>query len=112
MQRECAECGVEYDPGSRAKKEAGGLFIHCPDCSEETAVRYLGLRSADAKAAGVTILKFESKEDREEYADMWHVNSGMLVGKQCQMQYQKRTPNVRFKKVYEAGLGMNHKGKA
>ena len=111
LMRSCRECGVEYDPNSRAKREAGGLIIHCPDCSEETAVRYLGLQSADAKASGVTVLKFDSAEDREEYRQMWWVNSGMMVGKSCQMGFQKRTPNVKFKKVYEAGLGMNHKGK-
>ena len=109
--KECHECGEEFNPNSPEKKEAGGLIIHCPDCSEETAVPYLGLRSADGKTAGVTILKFESKEDRQEYADMWWVNSGMMVGKSCQLGIQKSTPNVKFTKVHESGLGMNHKGK-
>lgn len=109
--RNCVVCSAEYDPHSRAKKLVGGLVTHCPDCSEETSPKYLGLQSGDGKAAGVTILKFDSKEDREEYRQMWWVNSGMMVGKSCQLGYQKRTPNVKFKKVHEAGLGMNHKGK-
>ncbi len=108
----CKECGEEFNPQSPEKRRAGGFIYHCADCSEETAVKYLGLRSADGKSAGITILKFDSEEDRSEYAEMWRVNSGMLVGKQCQMQYQKRTPNVKFQKIHEAGIGMNHKGKA
>ena len=110
MVRECVVCESEFDPASPAKRRAGGLITHCPDCSDDVP-RYLGLQSADGKANGVTILKFDSEEDREEYRQMWWVNSGMMVGKSCQMGLQKRTPNVRFTKVHEAGLGMNHKGR-
>lgn len=109
--RTCKSCEAEFDPNSPAKRAAGGLITHCPECSEETVVPYLGLQSGDGKASGVTILKFDSQADREEYRQVWWVNSGMMVGKSCQLGYQKRTPNVRFRKVYEAGLGMNHKGK-
>lgn len=108
----CVGCGIDFDPFSKQKRQAGGLITHCADCSEETSPKYLGLQSADGKAAGVTILKFESAQDREEYRQMWWVNSGMMVGKSCQLGYQKRTPNVKFKKIHEAGLGVNHKGKA
>ena len=111
-ERQCVVCGVDFDPCSPAKRKAGGLITHCPDCSDESTPRYLGLQSADGKSAGVTILKFDSEREREEYRQMWWVNSGMMVGKQCQLGLQKRTPNVRFTKVHEAGLGMNHKGTA
>jgi len=111
--RTCVVCSDEFDLHSQQKRSAGGLSTTCPDCSSETAPKYLGLQSGDGKAAGVTILKFESESDREEYyRQMWWVNSGMMVGKSCQLGFQKRTPNVKFKKVYEAGLGMNHKGKS
>lgn len=110
--RVCKECGEEFSLTSPEKQRSGGLIIHCPDCSEETEVKYLGFRSGDGKSAGLTVLKFSSEEDKSEYADMWRVNSGMLVGKQCQLKYQKRTPNVSFEKIHESGLGMNHKGKA
>lgn len=107
----CSMCEGEFEPTSPAKRRAGGLISHCPDCSEEISPKYLGLQSGDGKGSGVTVLKFESSEDREEYRQMWWVNSGMMIGKSCQLGFQKRTPNVKFKKVYEAGLGMNHKGK-
>lgn len=109
--KNCKICDVEYDENSVAKKKAGGLIIHCPECSEENSTKYLGLQSSDGKSAGVTILQFSSESDREDYRQMWWTNSGMSVGKSCQMMFQKRTPNVKFKKVYESGLGMNHKGK-
>lgn len=107
----CVECQAEFDTNSPAKKRAGGLITQCPECSLESTPKYLGLQSGDGKSAGITVLKFESSEDREEYRQTWWVNSGMMVGKSCQLGFQKRTPNVKFRKIYEAGLGMNHKGK-
>jgi len=111
MERSCVNCGVEFDTNSHAKRRAGGLITCCPDCSVEDTPRYLGVQSGDGKASGVTILKFDSAADREEYRQVWWVNSGMMVGKSCQLGFQKRTPNVKFTKVHESGLGMNHKGK-
>lgn len=112
MVKTCVHCGVDFNINDPAKKRAGGKINECPDCSDEPETRYLGLQSADGKANGVTILKFESNEDRKAYMEMWRVNSGMLVGKQCQMMYHKTTPGVKFTKVHEQGLGMNHKGKS
>ena len=109
--RDCVSCGAPFDPTSLAKRRAGGRINTCPDCSEEPAVRYLGLSAGDGKQAGVTILKFDSHEDREEYRQAWWVNSGMMVGKSCQLGYQKRTPNVRFKTVTQS-TATNHKGRA
>lgn len=110
--KECSECEREFDPRSSEKKRAGGLASHCPQCSRETQVKYLGLQSADGKMAGITILAFESQQDREQYRAMWHNNSGMNKGKQCQLgKHLSTVPNVRFKKLHEAGLDANHKGK-
>ena len=111
MIRDCVTCGGTFDTHSPAKLRAGGRINTCPDCSDEPAVKYLGLSAGDGKQAGVTILKFDSKEDREEYRQMWWVNSGMMVGKSCQLGYQKRTPNIRFRTVTQA-TATNHKGKA
>lgn len=108
----CKICEIEFDEFSLEKKRAGGFITHCPDCSEENTTKYLGLQSADGKAAGVTILQFNSPEDREEYRQMWRANTGMNVGKSCQMVFHKKSVGVKFKKIYEAGLGVNHKGKA
>jgi hypothetical protein len=110
--RECSECGADFDPNHPEKRRAGGLATHCKDCSSETAVKYLGLQSADGKMAGVTILAFDTEKDREQYRRMWRNNSGINKGKVCQLGKNLSTvPNVRFKKLYEAGLDANHKGK-
>jgi hypothetical protein len=109
--RDCVNCGATFDPMSHAKRRIGGKINTCPDCSEEGTVKYLGLTAGDGKQAGITVLKFESKEDREEYRQAWWVNSGMMVGKSCQLGFQKRTPNVKFKTVTQS-TATNHKGKA
>lgn len=109
----CIHCETDFDINSPAKKRAGGKINECHDCANETHVPYLGVQSADAKAAGVTILSFNNTKDREGFAAYWHNNSGMNKGKSCQLgTHLSVTPNTRFKKVYENGLGMNHKGKA
>jgi len=109
--RDCVSCGAPFDPHSLAKRLAGGRINTCPDCSDEPAVKYLGLSAGDGKQGSLTVLKFDSAEDREEYRQAWWVNSGGTVGKSCQLGIQKRTPNVRFQKVHESGHGMNHKGR-
>jgi len=108
--RDCAKCGGPFDPNSHAKRRAGGRINECPECSDEPAVKYLGLSAGDGKQASITVLKFESAEDREEYRQAWWVNSGMMVGKSCQLGLQKRTPNVRFETVTQSAA-TNHKGK-
>lgn len=108
--RECVKCECQFNPMSAAKRRVGGRINECPDCSEESTTRYLGLSAGDGKQAGITVLKFESPEDREEYRQMWWVNSGMMVGKSCQLGFQKRTPNVRFQTVTQS-TATNHKGK-
>jgi len=109
----CVHCEIEFDVNDLRKKLAGGKINECCDCAEETHVPYLGVHSADAKAAGVTILSFDNKSDRDGFASFWKNNSGMNVGKSCQLgTHLSTTPNSSFKKVYENGLGMNHKGKA
>lgn len=111
--RECVKCGELFDPMSARKAHAGGKVNECPDCSEETAVRHLGLQSGDGKGVGVTVLAFDDARSREVYRDAWMQSSGMYKGKVCQMS--NRSPSLAglsFKRLYEAGIGMNHKGKA
>jgi hypothetical protein len=113
MKQICTECDSEFDTNSPEKKRAGGKIFHCADCSEENAVKYLGLQSGDGKAAGLTILSFEDEQDREKYSSFWKNNSGMNKSKSCQLgNHLSTTPGVKFKKIHEAGHGMNHKGKA
>lgn len=107
---ECKLCGVEFDSTSPAKRMSGGLFVHCSDCSNESCVRYLGVSSGDGKVPTIGILKFDKQGDRDAYRDAWWVNSGMMVGKSCQLGRNVSTPGVRFKTILTTGP-MNHKGK-
>jgi len=108
----CKSCDIEFDHNSSEKKRAGGKIFHCPDCSEETAVRYVGLQSADGKQSQATILKFKSEEDKATYIKFWQNNTGMHKGKSCQLgDHLSTTPNVDFEVVTEFSP-TNHKGKS
>lgn len=109
---ECKECGDFFDPKSAAKKAAGGLSYHCVYCSQETEVRHLGLSASDGKFAQITILSFESHQDREKYKVFHQNNSGLHKGKSCQLgNHLSTTPAVKFKTV-QAFKPTNHKGKS
>ena len=110
--RNCIVCGDHFNLHSREKRLAGGLATHCPECSEETSVRYAGVQAGEGKMGAVQILKFNNTDDRQKYLDFWWVNSGMMVGKSCQMGLRKSTPPVGFKIVAENNPNKNHKGKA
>jgi hypothetical protein len=110
--RTCVICGDEFDHRSKEKMRVGGLSTHCADCSDETAVRYAGVQAGEGKMGAVQILKFQSQDDRQKYLDFWWVNSGMMVGKSCQMGLRKSTPPVGFKIIAENNPNKNNKGKA
>lgn len=112
MKRNCIICNDEFDDLSKEKIKLGGKITECPDCAEETAVRYAGVQSADGKTAQATILKFSSDKDREAYIDFWKNNSGFNKGKSCQLGgHLKTTPNIQFETVVDF-TPTNHKGKA
>lgn len=109
--RECFECGSAFDPNSPAKRRAGGRINQCPDCSDEPAVKYLGLANGDGKQASVTILSFTSTADRERYSNFYRNNAGYHKGKSCQLGSHLSTdPGVSFKTVTQA-TASNHKGR-
>jgi len=111
MNRECIACGYVFDSRSPAKFVAGGKINHCPDCSNEPTVKYLGLQAGDGKQAGITVLSFNSTADRNRYADFWRNNSGMNKGKSCQLgTHLSTTPGVSYKTVTQSSA-TNHKGK-
>ncbi len=108
----CVICEDNFDPRSLAKKRTGGLYNHCPSCSQETEVKHLGLAASDGKFAQITILSFSTQEDREKYKSFHQNNSGLHKGKSCQLgNHLSTTPAVRFKTV-QAFKPTNHKGKS
>ncbi len=115
--RRCIHCEYPFDPDSFAKKQAGGKINECPDCVEElgteTAVKYLGLSSGDGKAAAISIVAFESNEDRSAYASAWKDNTGHNGGYGGHLSSSNTTIGGRPMRhvAYNAG-NANHKGKA
>jgi len=110
--RVCTICNGEYDENSRAKQLAGGKLIHCPDCSRETAVKFVAVSNAAGKTAGLEILAFESEDDKRKYLRYWHAVTGANKSKMCQIHGAPCPPGVRFRKVAENAANLNHKGNA
>lgn len=109
---ECVICGIDFNPLSPEKKRVGGLRVNCPDCSEETTVKYAGVQAADGKQSQATILKFGSQKDKEKYISFWQNNSGLHKSRSCQLgNHLSTTPNIKFETVV-AFNPTNHKGKA
>lgn len=107
----CSICECEFDINSTEKKKAGGFINHCPQCSNEENPKYLGVASADGKFNQISILKFESKEDRQKYANYWKNNSGLNKSKSCQLgKHLSTDPNIKFKSI-QSFSPTNHKGK-
>ena len=110
--RTCKECGEDFDLDDKLRRKISGLSTHCPDCSEDNAVRYLGISAGEGKMASVQVLKFNSKGDREAYKGFWKATSGMNTGKQCQMHFRAKEPGVNFETKATFTGNTNHKGKA
>lgn len=108
---QCFECGGEYDLHSPEKRRAGGKVNHCPDCAEETTVKYAGVSAGEGKMGSVQVLKFSSEADREAYMKFWKATSGMNTGKNCQMQFRAKEPNIKFSTVATFTGNKNHKGR-
>jgi hypothetical protein len=111
MIRECTLCSEQYDDRSKSKQLVGGLIIHCPDCSNETAIKYVSLSSSDGKANQATIVKFKSEKDKSAYMRFWQNNSGLHKGKSCQLgSHLSTTPKIEFETLVDF-VPSNHKGK-
>lgn len=108
----CIVCEDEFNEFSAAKRAAGGLRTHCPDCSNESVVKYAGVQAADGKQAQATILKFSSDKDKDSYIAFWKNNSGFSKGKSCQLGSHLSTDRgIKFKTI-QTHIPSNHKGKA
>jgi hypothetical protein len=108
--RQCTECGVEFDPRSRAKREAGGLVSHCPECSSDTP-RVLGVTSGDGKQASVSIVRPATQSDRAAFLHYWQRATGLHRGKSCQLDSRLTTPGFTVALVHQSEA-TNLKGKA
>ena len=112
MNKVCVECDALFDPHSREKRRAGGLAMHCPDCSIDDTVRYLGISAGEGKMAAVQVLKFDSQGDREQYKRYWAASSGLNTGKNCSMHFRAAEPAISFETKATFHGNCNHKGKA
>jgi hypothetical protein len=112
MIRECQECGDLFDDQSPEKRDSGGLIVHCPDCSCETQVKYLGIQHSDGKQAGCEVLAFSDPSDRNQFLHHWRRNSGINRGKSSALGVAGNTISVPFKKVASFEANVNHKGKS
>ena len=112
----CRHCEDEFDRMSSIKRRVGGYIDECPDCVEElgteTAVKYLGLQAGDGKASAMSIVAFESREDRESYSKAWKAVTGFHKGKSCHLSGCQTTIGGRPMRhvAYNSG-NSNHKGK-
>lgn len=107
----CVLCGSNFNPYSQEKKQSGGKYNHCPDCSEETAIKHLGVGDGCGKQTAVQILAFENKEDKASFSNYWRAATGMGTGKNSHMAYLPSPRKHKFKKICESGGNPNAKGK-
>lgn len=117
MTRICVHCEISFDVHSTAKKQAGGKINECADCVDElgteTAVKYLGLQAGDGKANALSIVAFESTEDRDSYSRAWKAVTGYHKGKSCHLSGSQTNIGGRpMRHVSYVGGNGNHKGKA
>ena len=109
MIKTCKHCDEEFNPNSQRKKRVGGYINECADCVEElgteTAVRYRGVVTGDGKMAAISIIKFESEADANDYVKSYNSSSGWNARK------ENRCNQIKFNHV-GANIGnSNHKGK-
>ena len=116
MIKTCVHCGSEVNLHSRHKRQAGGKVNECADCvielGTERTVKYLGLQAGDGKSAGISIVAFESQEDRTAYSKAWKAVTGFHKGKSCHLSGCQTTIGGRPMRhvAYNSG-NSNHKGK-
>jgi|TARA_R110002020_G_scaffold67820_3_gene177906 hypothetical protein len=115
--RECVHCEDSFDTTSQFKKTVGGKINECPSCVEdlgtETAVKYLGLQAGDGKTNALSVVAFESTDDRENYSRAWKAVTGFHKGKSCHLSGTQTNIGGRpMRHVAHVGGNGNHKGKA
>ena len=80
---------------------------------DQSEPRYLGVTAGNGKMSDITILQFESEEQREAYQKAHRNNSGYNKGKSCQLGgHLTPMSGMKFKQVAENIANGNHKGKS
>lgn len=115
--KSCIHCESEFNCSSMRKRKVGGRINECPDCVEEleteTTVKYLGLQAGDGKTNALSVVAFESPEDRENYSKAWKAVTGFHKGKSCHLSGSQTNIGGRpMRHVSYVGGNGNHKGKA
>ena len=113
----CVHCELEFDLNSMHKRTVDGRINECPDCVEEleteTAVKYLGLQAGDGKTNALSVVAFESREDRENYSRAWKSVTGFHKGKSCHLSGSQTNIGGRpMRHISYVGGNGNHKGKS
>lgn len=113
----CRYCGINFNPDSAEKQRVGGYINECPGCMVSLGRKdvpvYLAVHAGDGKMSDLTLLKFESDEERDSYHKMWKTNTGFYKGKSCQLgRGLTSSSGYNFEIVAEFRGNTNHKGKA
>ena len=114
--RDCKHCDLPFDLNSTAKKMAGGKINESPDCVEElgteTAVKYLGLTSGDGKMASLSIVAFNSVEDREAYGKAWQsATDPYQASPRSMSEVSGSLGSVKIRHIAHQAANPNHKGR-
>ena len=109
-------CEVEFSKTDPRRKNLDPYINECTECCihrenkfGKKAIPYLAVKSASGKMSNITILKFESMEDREKYHKNWKKNSNH--GYRTTLKRASGTSGIKFKTVGENFGNENHKGR-
>ena len=113
--KQCVHCEYEFDLDSTMKKQVGGRINECPECVQElgteTTVKYLGLTSGDGKMANLSIVAFDSEEDRAAYGAAWQAATDPYTSSPSRMsEVSGSFGGVRIRHVDHQAGNPNHKG--
>lgn len=85
----CETCGESFNPNSPEKRKAGGLIVHCPNCSferefktfavvegdivdKETQIKIVRVRRPKKKSEEIAIVVGDNPREFEEPANDFH----------------------------------------
>lgn len=113
--KQCVHCNDTFTLDCPQKRRVGGKINECPDCvvelGTETTVKYLGLSSGDGKMSNLSIVAFDSIEDREAYGKAWASATDPYTSQPHSMsEVSGSFGSVKIKHVSHQAGNPNHKG--